>query len=198
MVTRDRRRRQQYFSAVERERAYSLGFTPGIVANFGISESNLHQFISLRDYLYAQPFNGKYNKWVRDRVSALLVFEPFETLFDTVHYQLVHHDGVIRVSPISAAARAAGIAIDNVLGFIADRGSIIVTSSRWSVTGTVTVNYEDGNYLFDDVVYSAEEAAAELLELARRRSLVLLEPHPDSHRSEGSLRIDVTMMNPQG
>src|SRR5699024_7140113 len=68
MVTRDRRRRRQYFSRAERERAYSLGFTPGIVANFGVTESNLHEFISLRDYLYAQPFNGKYNKWVRDRV----------------------------------------------------------------------------------------------------------------------------------
>lgn len=196
-ITRDRQLEQPY-SAAERERAYRWGFTPSIVANFGVTEENRDQFISLREYLYAQPFNGKYNKWVRDRVSALLVFEPFASLFDTVHYQLIHHDGVVHISPISSLARSTGTSADDIVELVLENGNMIIAPNKWVDRDRVRVRHEGGAFFLDDLPCSRGEVVEHLLDLARDEPIVVLEAHPGARSDNRGIRVNVTMMNQHG
>ncbi|MCI5594673.1 MAG: hypothetical protein MR358_08735, partial [Clostridiales bacterium] len=58
--------------------AYRHGFMPQQVDVFGITRDNYKDFISEREYIYLRPLNGKYSKWVNDRVTVRNIFKPFK------------------------------------------------------------------------------------------------------------------------
>lgn len=197
-LTDQDRRRGSGFSAAEIAKAHRWGFTAGAVADFGISEANLDEFLSIRDYLYAQPVNGKYAKWIRDRVSALMVFKPFEHLFDTVHYQLVRRGNDVRIVPISDAARAAGVSLDALATMLAEHGEMLLMPTSWRVLDVTTVAHSGGSFRLDGIECAPGELLEVLRSAVREQSLVLLKPKVDPVRESEESRLDITLLNADG
>jgi len=49
--------------------------------------------VTLTEYETLFPINGKYNKWLEDKITAYRVYEPFHHLFEKIYYHLYKRDG---------------------------------------------------------------------------------------------------------
>src|SRR5699024_12103249 len=98
---------------------------------FGITAENRHEFISEREYAHCSPLNGKYGKWVRDKVATQRIFAPFQKIFHTLHYHFVDRNGEFRVLPLSAAARALGSSLEGVKELLRNEGTLELSTSLW-------------------------------------------------------------------
>ncbi|MGM1018812.1 MAG: sugar-transfer associated ATP-grasp domain-containing protein [Actinomycetota bacterium] len=194
-----RERRAEGFSRAERSRAHGWGFSPELVAGFEISEESRRDLVSLRDYLYAQPLNGKYEKWIRDRVSASMVFAPFREHFDTVHYQLFRRGGLLHVSPISPEALSAGTSLEDMGALIASEGTLVLTGSSWRSRTKTAVAYDGEGFSIDGIPCTPADFREVLSTFVRSGSSVLVaEAGAKTALDESPLRVDVLMINPDG
>ena len=82
--------------------AYRHGFMPQQVDVFGITKDNVSDFISEREYIYLRPLNGKYSKWVNDRITVRNIFKPFKKHLPDVYYQFSERDLRLQIIPLDA------------------------------------------------------------------------------------------------
>ncbi|MFT3943465.1 MAG: sugar-transfer associated ATP-grasp domain-containing protein [Ancrocorticia sp.] len=213
------------YSSVERRRAQRWGFLPETVERFQITEANRASFVSARDYAFVQPLNGKYGKWVRDRISALAVFSPFSHLFEPVHYHFLLRDDDLLVIPISSAAQEFEPSLAGVVAFLRDTpGSpttpweateddseperhrspgLRIRTSAFDSTIDLGLSFAENSLFLDDQPLSESDLRELLLEEARHHSLVLVEPTgPDVQLSRqfphASSDIRIIMVNSSG
>ena len=66
---------------------------PETVARFGITEQNVEDFVSERDYYYIYPLNGKYIIWLSDKITVHEIFKPFDAWMPECYYQIGKRDG---------------------------------------------------------------------------------------------------------
>lgn len=201
-VERDRRSGSQR-SAERRERAYGWGFLPATVERFGISEDTLGDFISERDYAFVHPLNGKYAKWVRDRVSARVVFAPFFELFEDAHYHVLRRDGALQLLPLSQQAQETGDTVEGLADLLAARGPLLLVSSAWSGTVRQRLEWVDGRFLLDGLSYTRDEFDRLLRLRVRNQFFAIIEEARDGTSlsqltTVGDPRLRVVVANPDG
>lgn len=185
------------------QQAIDWGFDPIYARRFGITEANRNEFFSLRDYLYVQPLNGKYAKWVRDRVSARSVFKPYMDSFETLHYQVLRRDRELQIIALSEEAREFGSDISSVAQFLIAHGSLTLSSSAWSGSVSDQVTFEDGQFVMNDIPFTSDEFEKLLTFRVREQFYVLGDKKVDSSplaelSTTGDVAISVTMLNPNG
>lgn len=200
-------------SVIERQNAANLsdldkqaldwGFDPAYARRFGIIEANRSEFVSLRDYLYVQPLNGKYAKWVRDRVSTHSVFKPYLDSFETLHYQVLRRDRELQIIALSEQARAFGADISGVANFLLAHGLLTLYSSAWSGSVADEVTYEAGRFVMNGVPFTSDEFEKLLTYRVREQFYVFGEKKVDNSSlanlsTTGNVALTVTMMNPNG
>ncbi|WP_423494389.1 hypothetical protein IM711_00915 [Microbacterium esteraromaticum] len=181
--------------------AHRWGFPVALVRDFGITAANRAAFVSRRGYLYAHPFNGKYEKWVRDRVSALMVFAPFREHFDTVHYQVFRRGGEAHIVAISDEGKDAGVSLESLRVVLRERGPLILLPTAWQSRARALVGHDGASFVVDGVACSTSEFKELLAAVTRDQSHVLIEPERDQPKNGGdgaSQHVDVVMMNPDG
>ena len=184
-------------------KALDWGFDPVYVRRFGITEANRNEFISLRDYLYVQPLNGKYAKWVRDRVSARSVFKPYMDSFETLHYQVLRRDRELQMIALSEEARSFGSDISGIMEFLVAKGALTLSSSAWSGSVSDEVSFVDNQFVMNDISFTPDEFEKLLTFRVREQFYVLGEKKVDSSplaelSSTGDVRMNITMLNPNG
>jgi len=184
-------------SAIER------GFDPAFAARFGINEKNRERFIALRDYLYVQPLNGKYAKWVRDRVSARSIFKPYLNSFEPVHYQVLRRDRELQIIPLSDKARRHGTDMKGLAAFLQDHGKLTLLSSAWKGRTARNVEFDGRSFLLDGFSYTPDEFEKLLVFRVREQFYVLGDQVQDSSdlsslSSQGDVQLQVCMLNPAG
>ncbi|PCC27472.1 hypothetical protein CIK76_17140 [Glutamicibacter sp. BW80] len=183
--------------------ALDWGFDPAYAGRFGITDANRNEFVSLRDYLYVQPLNGKYAKWVRDRVSTHSVFKPYLDSFEILHYQVLRRDRELQVIALSDEARAFGSDINGVAKFLVENDVLTLSSSAWSGTASEEVTYESGRFVINGVPFTSDEFEKLLTYRVREQFYVLGEKKIDSSSltdlsTIGNVALSITMMNPSG
>ncbi|WP_105567562.1 sugar-transfer associated ATP-grasp domain-containing protein [Microbacterium halophytorum] len=184
------------FEPQQIRRAHAWGFEAGTVERFGIKDDNRASFLARRDYLYAQPLNGKYAKWIRDRVSALMVFHPFEHLFAPTHFQVYRRDRGVHLVPISQEANATGASLDALAQVLQQRGECVLMPAQWSGRARARVAHDGETFFVNGVACTPGELFELLAIYSRRRSMVIAEPRRVSARQTRYLR--VTMLNAVG
>ena len=107
--------------------AYRHGFMPQQVDVFGITRDNYKDFISEREYIYLRPLNGKYSKWVNDRVTVRNIFKPFKKNLPDVYYQFSERDLGLHIIPLDADKAKAGR--EDVLELIRQKQIVILASA---------------------------------------------------------------------
>lgn len=186
-----------------RARNHRAGFVSTTVSRFGITRENASEFISNRDYLLAEPLNETYGKWVRDRVSSLTVFEPFDDRFETMHYQVMQRDGGLHIVPLTAEARECGTDIAGLAALLARTGPLAMASAAWSGRRPRVVAHTGESFTLDGREYSDDEFDALLTHRVRGQFFVLYEPVEPAGPlaglvDGGDVNLQVTMMNPGG
>jgi len=75
-IHRDFRRNRKY-SASRKLKAYSAGWLPAYMSRFGLDKESARDIVCERDYLYLQPINGAYSKWLDADEVTEKIFYPF-------------------------------------------------------------------------------------------------------------------------
>ncbi|WP_217134660.1 sugar-transfer associated ATP-grasp domain-containing protein [Leucobacter chinensis] len=189
------RRYNRDVSRPVRRRAHRWGFLPETVRNLDISKENLSAFISERDYAFVQPLNGKYAKWVRDRVSTLTVFAPFTEWFEPVHYHFLRRDNQLHVIALSDEAQEYGPSLESLKGFVRDRGSLRLCSVAWGRGEQGELVIVDEHFLWQGRRYSDDQFFTLISRLVSKNFFVLTEHAEPAKPAE---EIHITMMNPAG
>ncbi len=83
-----KQRRQPGIQAARKQ-----GFLTPVAARFLHDTHPPLPLISQRDYSFIQPVNGKYAKWLEDRVTTLAVLQPFAKHFETLLQHQTLRDG---------------------------------------------------------------------------------------------------------
>ena len=76
------------FSVGQVRWAVNRGFLPSQVEKLGITEENLNDTISAKDYAYLRPLNGIYSKWISDLVTVHTIFKPFRDVMPKCYFQI--------------------------------------------------------------------------------------------------------------
>lgn len=64
-------------SMLRKKQAYRAGYMPELIDHFSAKELKDKNYITERDYIYIQPVNGLYRKWLRNYEVASRIFYPF-------------------------------------------------------------------------------------------------------------------------
>lgn len=206
-VDNDRHNDNGYTSS-QKKQAYDWGFLPKEVDHFGITEANRHSMISERDYLFLHPMNGKYDKWIRDRVSALNVFSSFSNRFEVCHFHIIRRAGKPFFIPMSEATANLQLNAAGLRELLEEKGALVVTSASWSnsaywILEAAANDKGEQGYALDGVFLTKKEFDCWLSESTRRQLLVVIEPAPASSQlntmapgAQSALR--VVMLNRDG
>lgn len=162
-----------------RERVKQLeawGFTPETVARFRIDKDTLGNFISERDYAFLYPVNGKYSKWVRDRVTARRVFHAAPVGFESIHYHLLSRDGAVGIIPMSDRVEQFPPTVHGIAEAIALLGPLSLTSARWSHSDSAEVAWDGENFTVGDRPFTPAEFALYLEGCVQNEPYVFAEP----------------------
>lgn len=203
------------YSPLERRRARHWGFLPETVEHFHITATNRSSFVSARDYAFVQPLNGKYGKWVRDRISALAVFSPFSARFEPVHYHFLLRDGDLLVIPISISAQQFEPSIAGVMAFVRARTrtpatppefqepDLRIRASAFDSDIDLALSLDNNSLLVDGQEMTESELHTLVLSEVENQPWVLLEPaKPDTQLStlfpNALNTIRVITVNPSG
>lgn len=82
------------------KKIHKKGYTEKIVNNLGLSDQEMKQFISPRDYMYIMPINASYQKWLTNIITTFHVLKPFQNYFPEYLYHLTRRDGKRFVIPL--------------------------------------------------------------------------------------------------
>jgi hypothetical protein len=110
--------------------AYKNGFMPSYVETFGITEENLDQHISERDYYYLQPINGTYRKWLANKVTSRKIFSPYRDFLHEFYYRInLKEEGTVKVKALEDCPYE-GQEVSDVLELIKEKKVLAVTEPR--------------------------------------------------------------------
>ena len=176
---------------------------PDTVENFGINEDNREEFVSERDYAFIHPLNGKYGKWVRDRVSALTVFAPFKERFAPTHFHLVARGDEVLFIPLTSAAREVDASVSGTIELIRGIGSLTLVSSVWKERHRTVLTWNGAGVMADGVLLNGDALKVLLAEQVDRGPCVMVQESPSESAFAQRFGCDdallrVTLANPGG
>lgn len=151
------------------------GFLP---SHEGFVEGKM--LISERDYASLHPLNGKYGIWVNDRISALRVFSPFKRLFETTYAQLFVRDETLVVAGSSFYPNDQSQDFEGFLAFLSEKGRIDIVPAVWRKNLRLSISSEGGKLFLNGCSLSSDQLGERLLGLAKKVSLVAVEPLDDA------------------
>ncbi len=148
-VREDRKYNKEHGFADKRW-AYKNGYMPSYTDAFGITEENLDQHISEREYYYLQPINGTYRKWLANKVTSRKIFSPYRDYLHEFYYRIILKDeGKVRVSALEDCPKE-GNTPEDVLDLIREKKILAITEPRRN--RSALVRFEDGKFYFKDEV----------------------------------------------
>ena len=107
-----------FTTAAEKKWAHQRGFYSYRIRQYGLTEENWRQLLSDYDYKRMRPINGKYQKWLWDKISTYYVMAPFRDCFPAYYFRT--EDGVIYpFRPEGGTATA-----DDVLACLREKGKL--------------------------------------------------------------------------
>ncbi len=161
------------FSDAQKKWAYDNGFLPGIAERYGIDESNVKDFISLKDLLFIYPINDIFRKWINDRVTTRKVLKPFKDNLLSQYFHLYLRDGDALVVKLPDCPEQYGSSIDDVIELVRNEGKIALRSTIGLFVRKI--EYSDGRFFFDGTELSENELKEKLSKLAMERVYVITE-----------------------
>lgn len=170
------RRFNSTHSLAQKRAAYGRGFLPATLERLTGAGADPDALLSERDYLFVQPLNGKYARWIKDRVSSLRVFGPFADHFLPVHFHLIPRDGGFIVIPISESAHGYEASVDGVVQFLTDHGARWLQSAGYRVRRRVELDVADGMVQVSGRPFTVAEFAEGLETAIALEPMVIADP----------------------
>jgi hypothetical protein len=104
----------------EKRRAHRHGFYSYRIRQYGITEKNYRDFLSDYEYKRLRPLNGKYQKWLWDKISTYYVMEPFRDCFPAYYFRVEPEEGGNRIYAFDGEGNKA----DDILACLREKGKM--------------------------------------------------------------------------
>lgn len=190
----------------QQRRAHKEGFSAAAGRSAGLFTQTDPTALPLsqRDYLYLQPLNEVYGKWLADRITTLRVFSDFQSLFETHHLHIVSRDGEPFLIPLSDQARQQEHTVQGLHALLRQTGTVALAPTSWTKNGHWTLHATGtGGFLLDGELMSAEDLWAWLRDTCRKKPLAIFEFKRDGGflgalAPGGMATLRVTMLNDGG
>lgn len=163
------------FTRSEIKQAISWGFKPETIRNWGVNKNNREAFVSERDVLYLHPMNGKYDKWVRDRISALNIFKAYRSYFERTHFHIIRRDGAPFFITLTPEAYNFSSNEMGLHSFLMKHGSMTLSRTNWSERYQWDIQATDHGFSIDGIEVGHEQFRQWLNVLSRRYTLAVIE-----------------------
>lgn len=208
-VAKDSRKRLNNDSSVdtftrsEIKQAISWGFRPETIRNWGVNKNNREAFVSERDVLYLHPMNGKYDKWVRDRISALNIFKAYRSYFERTYFHIIRRDGAPFFITLTPEAYNFSSNEMGLHSFLMKHGSMTLSRTNWSERYQWDIQATDHGFSIDGIEVSHEQFKRWLDVLSRRYTLAIIEKQTADcwkhvFGGEHSVLLKVRLLNEDG
>lgn len=159
-------RRDKNHTLKEKIWAYRHGYLPEYVNIFNITDENVDNFISERDYFYLQPINGIYRKWLANKVIARKVFSPFKENLQELYYQISVKNENLFVYPLDDCINKKS-GKQGLIDLIKEKGDVTVTSPVRKKS--VHLSYRNGVYYFGEKnIYEENELLENIVDFSSR------------------------------
>ena len=205
----DHNRKTTSVPAFVRRRAIRAGFLPETLERHHIDTAT-SQVVSEKDYAFLHPYNGKYGKWVSDRISTLKIFAPYAKWFQPTHFHLFFRDRELHAVPMSDTAQQYAHTLDGVASLLARVGELTLHRAVWEEPQSVRLQSVNGALYIDGTLHSTEEFIQQVLHHARKGFVVVAEPIHSLARNglttdrnndeftEETASLSIILMNPVG
>lgn len=130
--------RNDTHSQEEKQWALDRGLIPSLVKRYGITDDNLDDFISLKDYAFIYPINDIFKKWLTDRVTTRKVLKPFKDHLLDFYFHLYIRDSEAFVVKLDDCPEQYAPDLEGVLEMIRDRGSLYLMKTYGLEYDTIT------------------------------------------------------------
>lgn len=166
--------------------AIKHGFMPEQVDKLGITEQNVGDYISAKEYAYLRPLNGTYSKWITDKVTMYHLFKPFRWCMPQIYYQISKRYDETMIIPLYDDQ--AGETFRDIFDLIREKGQVTVAPANGISASTIA--WRDGKFYFDQ----EEIAESRLMDrLSEYRSTIVIaeKVSPGQNVDGGMLRLIV-------
>lgn len=142
--------------------------------------------MSEKEYASLHPLNGKYGIWVNDRVSALRVFAPYKRFFENTYAQIFVRDDELLVIGSSLYPKDKSQDFIGLMKLLSEKRELEIVSSAWRRDLRVTLVLKAERVYLNGRPLSYDQLYGRLVRLAKRISLVVIEPVRGSDEFDGA------------
>lgn len=138
--------------------AHKHGFLYARVEQYGLTEQNLHEFISDKDYLLLNPINNSYKKWIEDIPSLRYCLPEARQYFPKLYYHVLRRNKkpfFVRIDDCPEGYKGGDI--EEVLRLIRNQGDLVLEPAAFaSGARSYNLRYEEEQYYAGSEVVSED------------------------------------------
>lgn len=143
LCRRDNRVWQKVYSSEQLDAVHARGYLAKNISRLGLKPEQTCERITDLDYLFLQPLNNSYEKWLGNLNTMNRMFPAFSAYMPKVYYSVFNKDGLHILSWPSAET---AIGIKNILGTLKKEGNLQLRPSFFASEGQrYTLSYIDEN-----------------------------------------------------
>jgi hypothetical protein len=161
--------------------AQRRGFYSHRIKFYGLTEDNYKNYLPDFDYFKLHPINGRYNRWIDDKLTLRYMLHPFNEFLPEYYYHLRNDE----VLPLMDCPEKYGTSTSDIINLLSNKQVLagkLTAGSRG--TGFSKFSFENNKYFINNGL-SSESELCELFNqwLKTKGSGYLLteylKPHPD-------------------
>lgn len=179
-----------FTTAAEKKWAHERGYYSYRIGQYGLTEENWRTMLSDYDYKRLRPINGKYQKWLWDKISTYYVMAPFRDCFPAYYFRT---DGGV-IYPFGEKGGTA--TADDVLACLRREGKLAAKPAIASHgDGFLPMTWENGRLTLDGRDVTEEEFRARIGGLTRPYLISeFVEMHPELKKLYDKVACSVRIM----
>ncbi len=144
--------------------AYKRGFFSDKIEYYGLTDENYIDYISDFDYMKLHPINGKYSRWIDDKLTTYYILSPFREYLPRYFYQIMDGGNIVKLPDCPKDLPSEVRGIITLLGSEKNLALKLVSGSLG--VGFYHLSLDEDGYHVDGVPTS-EEALADFLNSLR-------------------------------
>lgn len=180
----------------EKRWAHKRGFLSFRIMQYGLTETNLQDFLSDRDYRWLRPINNGFLKWVYDKVAMRYMLSGKAFYFPAYYYHLIRRDGKVGVFPLPDLPDGYRNDAGGVLALLDEKRTLIVKPSEGSHgAGVLKLQFDGSQYWMNKRPVSRALIAKKLL--AGKQNMCVteyVEMHPALKQLYGATSYTIRIM----
>lgn len=138
---------------------HERGYLSSSIKRYDLYNNPNSDRITDLEYLYLQPFNNSFSKWLEDILTVNRVFQRFDSHLRNVYFSIIQREGAQLILRVGQEDRE--YTVDDILDLIREKGAVELRPAFWSSSGTRhLLTVERTAIELEEPVEGAEEALA--------------------------------------